>query len=196
MEIWKDIVGYEGIYQVSNYGNVKSLDRIDCRGHKIGGRIISHSKDGGGYHNVKLAKNGNVKTCHVHRLVAEAFIDNPDDKPTVNHINENKDDNTVNNLEWMTYKENAHHGTRMERCYGNRDYKAIGENISDSLKKKGRTKPIIQYDKDMNVIAEFDSAVDAAKKYNILASGIGNALKGHKRCKTYKGYIWKYKEAL
>lgn len=196
MEIWEDIKGYEGIYQVSNYGNIKSLERIDNRGRRAHGRILTQGKDGGGYSTVRLSKNGKCHTIHVHRLVAETFIPNLENKATVNHINENKEDNSVRNLEWATYKENAHHGTRMERCYGNRDYKAIGKNISDSLKKKGRTKPIIQYDKDMNVIAEFDSVVDAAKKYNILASGIGNALKGHKRCKTYKGYIWKYKEAV
>lgn len=112
-EIWKDIEGYEGYYQVSNFGNVKSLDRVIehlrfgfCQ-RKGGLRRLSTDSDG--YHRVGLYKDGKGKHFFVHRLVAQAFIPNPESKPEVNHINAVKTDNNVSNLEWVTNIENITH---------------------------------------------------------------------------------------
>lgn len=93
MEIWKDIEGYEGLYQVSNYGRVKSLN-------KRKGRILKPAKDKGGYLRVALHKQGTQKHYKIHRLVAQAFIPNPQNLPQVNHKDENPTNNTVQNLEW------------------------------------------------------------------------------------------------
>ena len=105
MEIWKDIIGYEGLYQISSYGRVMSTvyDKP---------RIMKQSTDGRGYPVIRLVKNSKKWTGSVHRLVAVAFIDNPENKSTVNHINEIKSDNNVTNLEWLTNTENINYGNR------------------------------------------------------------------------------------
>lgn len=111
MEIWKDIKGYEGLYQISNFGSVKSLSRVICNNggiYTINEKILKPSNNGG-YLQVVLQKDSKIKTIKVHRLVAEAFILNPEGKPQVNHINGIKGDNTVDNLEWSSIKENVQH---------------------------------------------------------------------------------------
>ena len=114
-EIWKDVVGYEGFYKVSNKGNVYSVERRDSRGREIGGRILKPSPDTNGYLQVVLYKNGKSQNKLVHRLVTEAFIPNLENHPEVNHLDEVKDNNNVENLEWCTSKYNVNHGTRNER---------------------------------------------------------------------------------
>lgn len=112
-EEWRDIKGYEGIYQVSNIGRVKSLCRLrEYKGGRIchlKGKMITPSPDRYGYLHLCLSKNNIVKTFRVHMLVANAFIPNPNKKCEINHIDGNKVNNCVQNLEWCTQKENVHH---------------------------------------------------------------------------------------
>ena len=110
-EIYRDIPEYEGLYQVSNYGNIKSLPRKRCKGC-----ILKPYYPKYGYPHVMLSKNGIQKCYKVHRLVAEVFIPNPDQKPEVNHKNANKSDNRVENLEWCTTFENYAHAIFEVAC--------------------------------------------------------------------------------
>lgn len=120
IEEWKPVLGYEGIYEVSNLGRVKSLGRM-IRGngnsmywHKE--RIMQPQSNRKGYHNIILSKDGTGKTCTLHRIVASAFIPNPNNYPEINHINENKKDNRVTNLEWCTSAHNHNWGMRNKRA--------------------------------------------------------------------------------
>lgn len=112
-EVWKDVKGYEGIYQVSNIGRVRSLDRwTNGLKHMFKRGCIRKPFDTTGYDSVTLSNSGD-KTFMVHRLVADAFIPNPNKLPCVNHIDGNKKNNIVSNLEWVTYEENTHHAIRL-----------------------------------------------------------------------------------
>lgn len=106
IEEWKDIEGYEGLYQVSNLGRVYTFKR---------NKLMTPVKSRKGYLMVKLRVNNCAKSLAVHRLVAQAFIQNPENKPQVNHIDEDKTNNMVSNLEWVTNKENCNHGTKIQR---------------------------------------------------------------------------------
>lgn len=116
IEEWRPIEGYEGLYEVSSYGRVRSLDRYvrTCyEAYKLQkGKILSPAKDKFGYLKVVLNCNGKHKTINVHRLVAEAFIPNPDNFPQVNHRDEDKTNNIVDNLEWCDAKYNISYGSR------------------------------------------------------------------------------------
>ena len=176
-EIWKDIEGYEGIYQVSNLGRVKSLERVIVRGNgatlPVPKRILKSAKNKDGYQLVNLWKEGNRKRMYVHRLVAQAFLPNPDDLPQVNHKDENPSNNHVDNLEFCTADYNTNYGTRNER---------IAEKQS---------KPVLQYTLDGSFVREWLSTMEARRNgYNI--GNICNCCNG--KLNRYKGYIWKYKE--
>lgn len=172
IEIWKDIKGYEGIYQVSNYGRVKSLH------NKFGNKelIMKLNKKYNGYYQVRLKNNGESKDVSIHRLVALHFIPNPENKPQVNHINEDKSDNRAENLEWCTSSYNNTYGTRIERV------------------KSKVSKPVLQYDLNGNFIKEYLSLVEASKQNNFSAGNICNCCYG--RYSQANGYIWKYKEVV
>lgn len=119
MELWRDIQGYEGLYQVSNYGRVRSLERVIMRSNgksqPIGKKILRFATDKDGYLIASLRKGGIKRMKKVHRLVAEAFIPNPQNLPQVNHKDENKSNNNVDNLEWCTASYNINYGTRKEK---------------------------------------------------------------------------------
>lgn len=112
-EIWKDIEEYEGLYQISNLGRVKSFPRKGT--HTTKERIIKFAKSNKGYLIAILKNNDVQKAFSVHRLVAKAFIPNPNNLPQVNHKDENKENNNVNNLEWCDNWYNSHYGTRLHR---------------------------------------------------------------------------------
>ena len=146
-EIWKDIEGYDGKYQVSNLGRVRSMWRNNQYKNKIGTpTVLKPSIDSHGYVQVHLTKNGVPKTVLLHRLVAEAFIPNPDNLPQVNHKSEVKTENFVENLEWCDGKYNSNYGTRVDR------HRAMV------------SKPVIQTTMDGEFIQRFDSTVDAENK--------------------------------
>ena len=114
-EIWRPIEGYEGLYEVSSYGRVRSLDRYDNRNCFRKGKVLSLLKGEYGYIQVSLYYNRKMYKKYVHRLVAEAFLPNPDNLPEVNHKDEDKTNNNVDNLEWCGRKYNLSYGSRQER---------------------------------------------------------------------------------
>lgn len=130
IEEWKDIVGYENLYQVSNLGNVRSLDRTIIRSH--GEKLTVHGKIlkpmiSRGYCYVRLNNCGNWKDKQIHRLVAQAFIPNPDNLPEINHKDEIKINNYVENLEWCTREYNVNYGNRSEKFSKSMKGKLVGD---------------------------------------------------------------------
>ena len=177
-EIWKNIENYEGLYQVSNLGRVKSLDRIDNIGRKRKGRILKAQQINSGYLQVPLWKNNKVELKRVHRLVAEAFLDNPDNLPEVNHKNEIKTDNRVENLEFCDSFYNARYETALERRR-----KANTNHPSYSKK-------VYQYSLDGELIAEYPSTMEVQRQLAFTHTNISKCCLG--KCDTRYGYKWSY----
>lgn len=200
IEIWKDIPGYEGKYQVSNRGEVKSLNYRGSGELKL----LKQNTDKNGYKQVSLYKNGKRKNHFVHRLVAMAFLPNPNNLSIVNHKDENPSNNNVNNLEWCTQEYNLNYGTRNERASKSKKGKSFSEEhkkkLSESLKGKYKgkdspnAKPILMYDREGNFIRRFDCIRDANEYFgkDRDCSSICNCLKG--RTKTIYGFIFKYED--
>jgi hypothetical protein len=184
-EIWKDIKGFEGRYQVSNLGRVRSLDMV-LEGknwkssypfeYQRSGKVLKPLKKRNGYYHICLRNNGKPKFFVIHRLVALAFIPNPNKLPCVNHKDEDKANNVVSNLEWCTQKYNSNYGTRNERL---REY-----SINNVMR------PVVQYDMEGKVIDTFESLSDAANKTGIPSVDISGVCNG--RRKTTHGYVFKF----
>lgn len=177
MEEWKDIEGFEGLYQVSSEGNVRSVDRevVYNNGsvHIHKGKVLKPWMNRWGYLRVNLYKERKYKHLSVHRLVYAAFCGEIPDGYDVNHLNEVKTDNRLKNLNLMTSKQNANFGTRNER---------IGKSLS---------KPVIALDDSGNVIFKFSSTAEAGR--NGFGQGdISKCCRG--KLKTHRGYRWKYIE--
>lgn len=114
MEIWKDVIGYEGYYQVSNLGNVKRVGSFRGVNKAYLNDYYLKPKDNGkGYYRIKLTVNNKSKRVMLHRIIAEAFIENPNNYPFINHINSNRKDNRIENLEWCTQSQNCLHSVKM-----------------------------------------------------------------------------------
>lgn len=176
-EEWKDIKEYEGLYQVSNLGRVKSL--------KFGKEKILKLSNNKGYIQVTLYNDVIRKTYKVHRLVAETFLPNSDNKPCIDHINTNRTDNRVENLRWCTYKENMNNLLTKEKITIN------NYNLGKIGKEHYSSKPVLQYDKNGNFINEWDSMSDVERELKIYKTNISNCCKG--KINTAGGYIWRYK---
>ena len=176
-EIWKPVVGYEGLYEISSFGRVKSYKQSKK------GKILKIFKDSNGYFRVTLNTN---KQYSVHRLVAQTFIPNPNNLPQVNHKDENKTNNIIwvnedgsidynkSNLEWCDAKYNMNYGTLQKR------------------RAKKVLKPLLQYSKDGIFIKEWDSRIDAANQTKISRKRISDCCCG--RQETAGGFVWKNKE--
>ena len=194
-EIWRPVKNYETYYEVSSYGRVRSVDRIvtysNGRKHLHKGKIIKPAKVCDGYLQIQLWKSGKVKQVLIHRLVAQAFLPNPDNLPQVNHKDENKTNNRVflnkdgsvelkkSNLEWCDGKYNVNYGTAIKRM---REKKLNSPKLS---------KPVLQIDLETNqIIAEYPSVAEALRQLNISQGHISECCRGER--KTYKGFKWCY----
>jgi hypothetical protein len=180
-EIWKPIAGYENLYEVSNLGNVRSLFRYK--------RHLKPSISSGGYLSVELLH----RRFLVHRLVADAFIPNPDSKLQVNHKDENKQNNCADNLEWCTAKYNMNYGEAAKTRHSKIDY--TNPVFADRARKNGAkvSKPVLQFSKDGVLIGRYVSGKEAHRKTGINHSHILECCAG-KRYKTVGGFVWKYDE--
>lgn len=177
-EVWRPVKGYEGLYEVSSFGRIKSLPRNGTVNKEY---IMIGSIQKNGYKGVILSKNGKKKRVTVHRIVAEEFIPNPLNLPCVNHKSEIKTDNRVENLEWCDWGYNARYGTR-------------GERISKVQKnRKDQSKPVLQYSMNGVYIGNYPSAKEAHRITGINYGNIKSCCKVGKP-KTAGGYIWKYAE--
>lgn len=175
-EEWRDIPNYEGLYQVSNLGRVRSVTHTVRAGKNkqrtVNGKVITPWKTSHGYLHVSLGRN---KKVSIHRLVAKAFIPNPNNLPCVNHRDECKANNAVSNLEWCDKSYNALYGSCQEKL------------------RKHKNRPVQMYDKKTNVfIAEFESMKIAMERTGIHKESISEVCRG--KLKSAGGFIWKYAE--
>ena len=193
-EIWRPIKGYEGLYEVSNLGRIRSLDRMIIQPDGVKrlwkGRIrkpIKDTRENKGYLRVELSKDGILKKFAIHRLVAQTFIPNTNNLPQINHKDEDKINNFVfvnkdgsvdlnkSNLEWCDGKYNVNYGTRNKRIA------------------KTQSTPVLQIGLESNeIIAEYPSTMEAARQLNIGSGAISMCCNG--KLKTYKGFKWRYQD--
>ena len=164
-EVFVDVVGYENLYQVSNYGRVYSL---------ISGKFLKPCKERNGYLYISLHKNKKTKKYLVHRIVATAFIENPLQLPQVNHISEDKSDNHVSNLEWCSASYNCRFGTRNERRV---------EKLS---------KAVLQFTRQGELVNEYPSICEASRQTRINQGHISSCCLGKR--KSAGKYVWQYKQ--
>lgn len=176
-EIWKDIPNYEGLYQVSNYGNIKSIARQGTKEH-----IMIKSKNHQGYLQIKLTKHSISKTKKVHRLVAEAFIPNPYNLPQVDHIDDNKENNCVSNLQWITNEDNMAKAWKTGARTLKKSYKRGKDNVN--------SRSVMQYDLQGNFIKLWYCIKDIERKLGFDNRNISACCRNKK--KTAYGYKWKY----
>lgn len=182
-ENWKDIKGFEGLYQVSDLGNIKSLGNgssTDSRTKQV--RILKLQLKKTGYLQVKLCKEGRSFYKRPHRLVAEAFIYNPENKKEVNHINGIKNDNRVENLEWCTSSENQIHSFKngLQKIYKGKDHI--------------QSRPIIQLSIEGKLVKEWESIKQVKRELGFNTCGIIKCCKKQPKYKTAYGFKWQYKQ--
>jgi hypothetical protein len=178
MEIWKDIVGYEGIYQVSNFGVVKRVKHFITKKEFI----LKGINNGNNYLSVNLSKDGKKERIYIHRIVCIAFLENPDKKDEVNHIDGIRTNNNLTNLEWVTRSENHFHRYKV--------LKQKGVNYGKKGILNWRSKPVNKLDLNNNIIETYPAVMEAMRITGIQESCIRACIYG--RQKTAGGFKWSY----
>lgn len=171
MERWKAIRGFEGKYEVSDAGNIRNAS----------GMVMKRKRNNRGYVQACLWKDGVAHYFLLHRIVAEAFIENPDELPQVNHKDEDKENNAADNLEWCTNLYNRRYGTGYQRSCEKHGYKALA---------RLNSKRVLQYTTDGKLVAEHPSVMQAQKSTGVGESSIRFCCYG--KYKQAGGYVWKY----
>ena len=187
IEIWKDISGFEGIYQISNHGRLKSFKELPQ------GRILSNINNKGGYLSVVLCSRDRKRYCRMHVLVAAGFIDNPQNKPEVNHKDGNKQNNFFWNLEWTTRVENHHHMMKSKKTQCISGMNRYNTDI--------RPKKIMQLSMNGEIISEFKNSKEAGRATgichrNILQVAAETEYKPGLKRRQAGGFIWRFKDGI
>lgn len=184
-ELWKDVPGFEGLYQVCPSGMVRSLDRVDCRGQFRKGRVLKPYRDGNtGYVAISLLKNGVSKRVKLHRLIASVFMHEPAEGEQVNHLNGIRDDNRLENLEWVTCQENIQHS------FDSLGKKSRGGHKGKLGDKHHSSKSVVATCLHSGVITRFGSAAEAARELGIPSGSIPRCCNGIYA--SSHGYSFKY----
>lgn len=194
-EIWKPIKGYEGYYEASNLGNIRSVDRVILSTANIlhtehkqlrRGRVLRQGNGRKGYKIVVLQKEGRKHTLYTHRVIATTFIDNPDNKPCIDHINGIHTDNRAENLRWVTQKENINNPNTIRK-----NLTTLRRNAKNGCK----AKTILQLDKEsLEVIREILPRTSFFKDMGYSREYVTSACRNHR--KIAYGYRWAFKEEL
>lgn len=198
MEIWKQIKGYEELYEVSNLGNVRSKDKTiiqDAKNnskstHLYKGKTLKPMLQNNGYYTVTLCYNQKYKIVGVHRLVAQAFIPNPDNKPQVNHIDGNKMNNCVDNLEYCTAKENMQHAFKNNLINLNTEKRKEAVKLAISKAIKSNCKKVVRINTNTNERKIYKKIDTAFRENKMSPNTLRKCLQ--KEIKEYKGYRWEY----
>ena len=193
-KIWKDVDGFDKNYQISNYGDVR-IKKSDGSFKQL-----KPTKFGKGYLHINLVKDGKQKSFQIHRLVAEAFVPNPQNLPIINHKDENPLNNCAENLEWCTYSYNINYGTRLERYRKTCKQNHSTERFLETMKTRGRSraeKEVLCLDKEMNIIKNYKSVAEGARFHGVNPNTIHTIMRLNKRKGTKwmsYGFLWVYKE--
>lgn len=171
-EIWKPVKGYEGLYEVSNKGNIKSLNYNKTGNEKV----LRPADNGRGYLYVVISKNGERKNMLIHRAVAEVFLENPYNLPQVNHRDEDKTNNSVENIEFCS-------------CKYNLEYSKVSQKAVEVT-----SKPVIQFTKDGRFVSEYKNIREAERYTGIHHNQISRCCLGRKHYKSAGNYKWKFKD--
>lgn len=176
-EIWKDVKDFEKLYQVSNFGNIRSLNKLDTLGRKVTGKLMKPIRRKDGYFDITLRKNNIQKHYLLHRLIAITFIENKNNYKEINHKDENKTNNNINNLEWCNRSYNINYG------------KANDKRRNKLINNK-RSKKVLQFNLNNELINTFNSLNEVKRQLNYSISGISQCCNGER--KTSHNYIWRY----